>query len=670
MSRMDGVVGEVGAGGEARRRRRGPQRLKLTEEMKAKLEAALADTFPIMNWLALGNHLFLLGSGGYFAMNFWRSVIGTSLNSSFGAAIATSVFFSLALVFICSACCYWIDCLAFPTAWTRRRCYHPVKRSKINIQAEHAGKGKLKTEMDVYNEASSDAGSYVPPRPAQVALPAPSHLSASAAPQSSPFLDQEDTLMRNRSSTWARIEETLDKQTWYQRLRCDRVWPWRHETWSELLNVLGALISFVACVLPYYLQTFRPDHALSFDSVPLSIALLELASMMAWLASALLIMYVWQRDQRSVAREAFERRMEAQTGVSIKQRRRMQKIEDDAHRRLLRAAQKAAEAGVPPPPSNGTEDGITASLIDQSTRFQPKSVHYWWKPSDLQYWSWVTNVLASSVYFCGSVWAVSVAVAVQTAAAHMSSGDTINAHNAHHFTDGGQYANKGDGLTISPQQVQQMIVQMRYISLVGDSIYVVCAILCELVYYNELFKEMMADRKTAKQQALAAQQTQQRNQLLNGSKATPTGDDDEEDDDAAEESSVVAASDADEDPSSVKKPSFWQRFRSSSSSSFSSNNSSSHMREMTVVIRGGAANGTEQPPSPSQKRSSTTRGEPESPSSHSKSGSKNPFSNNPFADEDNDSDEDEEAGRRAREFDAAFDNVAPAPAPKPSRPRK
>jgi hypothetical protein len=83
--------------------------------------------FPLLDWLAIGNHLFTIGSLLYFLMNFSRFALGDDINSNISIGIMNAMFVNLGLVFVLSSAAYWVDILLFPVRRQTTLCY--VERS-------------------------------------------------------------------------------------------------------------------------------------------------------------------------------------------------------------------------------------------------------------------------------------------------------------------------------------------------------------------------------------------------------------------------------------------------------------------------------------------------------------------------------------------------------------
>jgi len=111
----------------------------------------------------------------------------------------------------------------------------------------------------------------------------------------------------------------------------------RAESWCELLNLLASLLSFATCVLPYTSDNLRVGRGF-LTSAPLSISLLNLLSMLAWLTSAMQLAYAWRRDRVMEAREQWEAEMERQSGVPRAVRAAREAIEREAEQHAARHA--------------------------------------------------------------------------------------------------------------------------------------------------------------------------------------------------------------------------------------------------------------------------------------------------------------------------------------------
>jgi hypothetical protein len=414
------------------------------------------EPFPLLDWLAIGNHLFTIGSIGYFFMNFFRFVFGDDINSNISNGIANSTFFTLGIIFILSSGAYWVDILMFPTTWTRRKFFHPLKREEEEEEEEE------------YMLASSSSSLDLP----RAAI-RPMHITVPGGKEST--LYEEDASEqsgckgminggrpthfhhRRKSSADEEDDEESSKRS------CRRICPIRTETYCEIINLSGALLNSVSSALPYALVTFKADHGVSFDSVPLSIALMDFSSMTVWLISSLLVFYVWRRDKIATAEEAWEDAEEARTGMPREKRRKAEELE--------RIAEDVA-----------TKKGKKLP-VSAANRFNPKKVpDTWIELTNLQWWAVFTNVVGSLVYWSACIYGITISLAA-------ARGKFQNSHSAHGSGSG--------GWNLTPQQVQGWVSLQRTLNLVGDSIYLACAICCELVYFLETRRELQPTRAPA-----------------------------------------------------------------------------------------------------------------------------------------------------------------------------
>ena len=84
-------------------------------------------THTTTDWLALANHLFVLASCGYIIGNFYRSIVGDSLNARMSADVENGLFLVLAAMFVVDSWLY-LKCM-FVAVW-------PVMRPRRLVEAE------------------------------------------------------------------------------------------------------------------------------------------------------------------------------------------------------------------------------------------------------------------------------------------------------------------------------------------------------------------------------------------------------------------------------------------------------------------------------------------------------------------------------------------------------
>ena len=443
--------------------------------------------FPLLDWLAIGNHLFTVGSLFYFLMNFSRFALGSDINSNISIGIANAMFVNLGLIFVMSSAAYWVDILLFPAHWKRRQFYHPLKREEEHVDDEEEYiLATSNSSMSFTSDSSLRMTTTLKPMHITVASNGRGDQGMYDEENTREWSTNNNGAMRvgqlgninnqvssttnpfNRRRKSSADENSDDDDDIYGRSSgpscgsrwCPRLCPVRTESWCELLNLSGALINTISSLLPYVLKTFQADHGVSFDSVPITIALMDFFAMCVWLASSLLVFYVWRRDRLAQAEEDWEEAEERRTGVPIALRQRAEELE--------RIAEEVAEARGQPIP------------VSASPRFQRKKVPLLLTAvGSVSFWAVLCNIVGSLVYWSACIYGITLSVAAARGKSH-------NQENARNTFNGAPSTPD----EVTPQIVQGWVATQRLLNLIGDSVYLGCAVCCELVYYIETHREM------------------------------------------------------------------------------------------------------------------------------------------------------------------------------------
>ena len=535
---------------------------------------------PLIDWLRCGNHLFSLGSLGCFLMNFARVLIGTD---NVSGSLSTADFLALSLMFIGSSLCYAIDVSGFPLEWTRRRFYHPSKRVGVQEEPQEeqfiTGPGSfasvessLRTGTDRNTGSVNLAAAAFSKRPAFAPVFSSRDFAAADDDADASFDPEDDggTGVRHsgeklrgygqgggmmhapsaagRSFGGMRKPDESQVSSPRKRLvesaensgtdaaaaessaaaRRARWWPLRAETWCEVLNMLGALLNMVACAMPYLIPSMDPSKGVNLNSVPLSIAVVDLISQIVWLLSALGGGWVWHRDRIQVAREKFVRVQRGLARAAAQQSREAQ-------------GEEFLEDSSMPTRKSIRSKVASAPQSDQPV-FQPSSVKWSWVSfNSLGWWVCFTNISGCLLYVAASIYGMNTSVVVlnQTKTKQYRDGPPAGTDPAMALTTGiaegawayiysgasyaryqllqGSFGLGGGGgshpgpspdphpihpthpsklvpqWSVSPQIVQTLVHQQRVLNLAGDCVFLCCALFCELEYYYGVYNEMGAN---------------------------------------------------------------------------------------------------------------------------------------------------------------------------------
>lgn len=389
------------------------------------------DLFELVDWLAVGNHLFTVASLGYCGIDVFRRFFSTQVNSSVPTALINCLEFAIGISYIISSISYIVDILQFPRAWTRRKFYHPAKRS------DEVKQMMLATAPDgtrIGNIAPRDTNLY-------------------------DDMDEWEAVHREGDEEEEDEDEYDDLDDDAPLCQLIYFWPIRMETLGEVLNLLGALLNLCAVFLPYALVTFQSDNNVGFDSVPLSVSIMNFFAMIVWLASSFVDFYVWRRDKIDAACDAWEVEEEERTGIDRAKRQIAEEFERIAE-------ENARLEGRPLPPA-------TAKRFDRSA-----VKNTWIDLCNMQWWAGASNIIGSAVYWGGSIYGIVISVAAAQGQLRNSNLD-------------GSGVNHGKWI-LTPQTVQDWIFLQRTFNMLGDVTYLVCAFCCEFVHFWEMRREFIA----------------------------------------------------------------------------------------------------------------------------------------------------------------------------------
>ena len=505
--------------------------------------------FPALDWLATANHLNLLASLGYFVLNSSRILVGDDISTVITASLSNSNMLSLGLLFIAAALCYCVDVQSFPAHWTRRMCLNPIRKREARREEEESDDNELdhpakpasyqppSLPLALGDSSSTEEQQQSPEQHAgRVAVNSPSFPSSPSRSSASCATASAASISVVVSSS-VDLDHSLAAGAGPSRStrrsgrcsRCPRPWRWRVEAWVVSLDLLGALLSGSSSVLPFGLSSLLARGATtSYDSVPVSIAVVDLLAMGAWTLSATLAFHVWRRDKIQLAREAWERDQE--------RLEHMQKRIESIDKPQAQAQAQAAAATdlskllIKPASSSTTSmSSSSSSFRDRDRVLAPHSdsdshSRLWLDPFDLGWWSAALNLAASVLYLAACVYGLHLSLAVQqhVVEARRKTADNRNNNNGGHNNGHGKGSsslfrwalvgaepNPGGGgghggqstwqpavsIGLTPQQIQAWVHLQRKLNVVGDSLYLLCAIFSELAYIQETHQEINQEKE-------------------------------------------------------------------------------------------------------------------------------------------------------------------------------
>ena len=284
-------------------------------------------THTTTDWLAIANHIFVLASCGYIIGNFYRSIVGDSLNARMSEDVENGLFLVLASMFVTDSWCYY-KCM-FVSVWPVMRPRRMVEDEQRRQQQEEEAEdeqadevgalpwlmvrhiadrirtisgasisttvtqegeitpGLTPTSLDGWSDAAAAAGS----RPAGIDFSSSPtqytlHVDAVSLPRSSTLTtDATDEADEGE-------DEELVVDPSYSSLL-----PLRSAGLGELVNIAASLVALASAILPFfsfYLTTpARPKHP-AVNLTPKYQLFLDNGSMLLWFVDSLLYCHAWR----------------------------------------------------------------------------------------------------------------------------------------------------------------------------------------------------------------------------------------------------------------------------------------------------------------------------------------------------------------------------------------
>ena len=557
-----------------------------------------------IDWLATGNHLCTLGSLGYFLLDSSRVIFGSNsgvtlnalrslthihatplshlVDAYAGAAslithwrlplsccvvvgCSNSNMFGLALMFVAGAACYWTD---IPSSQVRHLWddtapapEDPDPHPELEVEEDSTYEPpSVVTQSQAYsaNEEEQQEQEEDQPRRGRKKKSRGGGdvkmLSVSQQQRQRTQLEHTDRVGLNAppgavgggggGGGGGRRRGCFS--SFRRRVRRFRLWLWHTDAacWAEAFDLLGALLNTVSSLLPYCLPAVAVANrrgVVSYDSVPVSIAIVDLSSMSAWSLSAIVTFYVWRRDKIHMAREQWEQ----------KQRQ----VEDIAMRKINGGTDSSTSALMPPSTldsaassvatatgtvtvddssSFSSSSSLSSSLLsDTQPRFTPhRDLRSYVDVLDVSWWSVALNLAASAVYLSACVYGLDLSVSVvqhveraaartrastSSAAAAVASVSAVPSRWLAVAAAPQPKPKPAPGwqppavIGLTPQQIQSWVKQQRELDVVGDSLYLLCALCYELEYYQQMHrdrsshKKLVAERTAREEESLAAE---------------------------------------------------------------------------------------------------------------------------------------------------------------------
>ena len=308
---------------------------RLTRNSHATPTPTLTPTPSSIDWLAVANHVFVLASCGYIIGNFFRSIVGHSLNAAMSEDVENALFLSLATLFVVDAALYY-KCM-YVAVWPVRRPRRLVEAEAEQMREEEAEEAEAADEVgalprltlhQLAERVRTVSGTSVSTTVTQDSDTTPGHSplesdgwsdasTAAASPHAAldtsssfaPYSLQVDPTTTSRShpalfATGGRSAgDELVVDTSYASLL-----PLTSAGWGELVNIAASLVALASAVLPFFSSYFttpaRPHHAAVNVAGKFQLYL-DNGSMALWFVDSLLYMHAWRHSLPRTARPSY-----------------------------------------------------------------------------------------------------------------------------------------------------------------------------------------------------------------------------------------------------------------------------------------------------------------------------------------------------------------------------
>ena len=262
-----------------------------------------------IDFLALANHIFVLCSIGYVCGNFFRSIVGSSIDTQLSDAFANSLFFFLALLFVVDAVLYYA-CMFDGLLPLRRR-------RKASVQAE--APSSVEPEPTAERDTARDGEQHDERRPRSSSLTSISttvtnHDGESTllpTPTTDDFWHSHSDLDAVSSASYTLHTDTGTTSTtpvlssvapssavgatgggavdWAYR----SLWPLTVDGLGEVLNIVASVIALLSSILPF-LSVVSSDNSGAGDDFMRWQIVADNSSMFLWFLDAGVYFRAWR----------------------------------------------------------------------------------------------------------------------------------------------------------------------------------------------------------------------------------------------------------------------------------------------------------------------------------------------------------------------------------------
>ena len=286
------------------------------------------------DWLAIANHVFVLASCGYIIGNFYRSIVGDSLNAAMSEDVENGLFLVLAAMFVVDSYCYY-KCM-FVAVWPVMRPRRLVEADEQRRRQQEAEEADDEEEVDdevralpwlsvrgLPQRGRTISGASISTTVSQEGEITPglsptssdgwSDASAAGGPRtagtdlsssSTQYTLQVDTLsLSHPPSTAASVNATSDDVEENEELMVDPSYsallPLRSAGLGELVNIVASLVALTSAILPFFSSYLTvpaqpPRHDMNLT--PKYQLILDNGSMLLWFIDSLIYMHAWRHS--------------------------------------------------------------------------------------------------------------------------------------------------------------------------------------------------------------------------------------------------------------------------------------------------------------------------------------------------------------------------------------
>ena len=251
-----------------------------------------------IDFLALANHVFVLCSVGYVVGNFFRSIVGDSIDAQLSDAFANSLFFCLALLFVVDAFLY-TACMFDGLLPRKKKAAEQVMEAgeEGGLQDVEGGNGEhgrgRSSSADVHQHhrhQRRQRRAVADPRRHRRRLLRSYSLHTSDSTSSSST--QHPTTSHSTSShsipSPSSSSTTILSDPSYRSL-----FPLTVDGWGEVLNIVASFIALISSILPF-LSVLSFDNSGAGDRFVRWQIMADNSSMLLWLVDSLVYFRAWK----------------------------------------------------------------------------------------------------------------------------------------------------------------------------------------------------------------------------------------------------------------------------------------------------------------------------------------------------------------------------------------